>query len=92
MRERRGIWLIPLSLLDILALGISRKAFGTRPAKYRATPKQRSSGDHAMTNIVRTVATVALTLVASTTFLLGALAPANADAGLRGTAAARIVA
>jgi len=45
-----------------------------------------------MTNIVRTVATVALTLVASTTFLLGALAPANADAGLRGTAAARIVA
>jgi len=44
-----------------------------------------------MTNtLFRTVATVALTLAASGTFLFGALAPA--EAGLRGVAATRIVA
>jgi len=42
------------------------------------------------TNLFRTVATVALTLAASGTFLFGALAPAQA--GLNGGATTRIVA
>jgi hypothetical protein len=44
------------------------------------------------TDLFRTVATVALTLVTSTTFLFGALAPAEAGTGLHRAATTRIVA